>query len=108
MTIHREDAELMLTALSILYRCPTDTAQATAVLALRDKMHDRIAQGLHPSRIRRFFQDGGHFYDADDRTLAFDYTHLVRDDQDTEGAAAARTAFLEQYPSYQPADEEGF
>lgn len=47
------------------------------------------------------YQDGGQFYDSETGELIVDYGFLVKGDYDTEGAAAARKAFLEKFPAYE-------
>lgn len=48
----------------------------------------------------KFHQDGGCFYDENDKLIA-QYTDMVKNDHDIKGAAEARKAFLAAHPEYE-------
>jgi hypothetical protein len=48
----------------------------------------------------QFYQDGRDFYDEDSGKRIASYPALVENDNDTEGAKAARRKFLQEHPQY--------
>ncbi|MGH7176826.1 MAG: hypothetical protein ACREJC_05540 [Tepidisphaeraceae bacterium] len=63
-------------------------------------IHKRKRLGLSGFEGRQFFQDGRDFYDEDSGKRIASYPALVEDDNDTEGAQAARRKFLRDHPEY--------